>query len=487
MKQKRNIKKLYLFIIFISIFTLSLIYKSIRDKNKTMATNTYMTSLTPNLEHKELGKIESIIKYGNNSVIAAHYPIFDNDKLDRNTTSFIQKHIDKFNELIIDNPLADKKYKSELNIDYEVYGSTKNIISIKFTILENTPYYANPKIEIDTFTYDLAKSKELYLVDIMKGKYLETLSNLCTKYFKEQEEFKDYVDKEIFRHGLEPVENNYSNFLLVEDGMVIIFEKYQIFPGELGEQEVKIHYDILEKYIKPQYINRHSVETFAPENTYEGEKKDLEMVRSRKIDPNMPMIALTFDDGPYTRATIPILNTLKEHNSVATFFVLGNRVPKHKDIIQRMVREGNEIGNHSYNHKQLTTISTDELREQISKTQSAIMEVIGSQPKIMRPTYGSYDSRLKAEVEMPMILWSIDTEDWKSRDAEKVSQHVIQNAKDGDIVLMHDLYESTAEAVEAIVPALINKGFQLVTISELYEVRGEVLEVGNIYSRSRGR
>ncbi len=173
----------------------------------------------------------------------------------------------------------------------------------------------------------------------------------------------------------------------------------------------------------------------------------------------MPMVALTFDDGPYIRATIPILDTLKEHNSVATFFVLGNRVPRHKEIVKRIVHEGNEIGNHSYNHKQLTTLSSKELKEQIDKTQETIIEVVGSAPKIMRPTYGSYNNRLKSQVKMPMILWSIDTEDWKYRDAEKISKHILENVKDGDIILMHDMYISTAEAVEIIVPALINRGF----------------------------
>lgn len=203
---------------------------------------------------------------------------------------------------------------------------------------------------------------------------------------------------------------------------------------------------------------------------------------TRNIDPTMPMVALTFDDGPNKNTTIPILNTLKEYESVATFFVLGNRVPGNEHILRRMHSEGSEIGNHSFNHKRLTTITSSEVKIQVSKTQDAIMEVVGTKPKLMRPTYGSYNDNLKSQIEMPMILWSIDTLDWKSKDAEKVANHVLNNIQDGDIVLMHDIYGSTADAVKVIVPELVNRGYQLVTVSELYESRGETLQVGNIYN-----
>src|SRR5699024_8791745 len=124
----------------------------------------------------------------------------------------------------------------------------------------------------------------------------------------------------------------------------------------------------------------------------------------------MPMIVFTFDDRPSHSATVPILNTLKEHKSVATFFLLGNRVSDHGDIVKEMIANGNEIGNHSYNHKQLTTLTPKELEKQIDKTQNAVLEVIGASPNIMRPTYGSYNEELQSKMNLPMILWSIDTE-----------------------------------------------------------------------------
>ncbi len=481
LEQKKRFGFPMLLIVLILALIFIFILKVAINKNNPRTITTYIDGANPAFEHKDIGKIESIIKYGDNSIIAVHYPVFDNQVLDKKTLDFIKNRIDNFHSLFEDQLALGENYRFELNIDYEVYKSAKDIVSIKFSILEYAPYYPNPKLDIETFVYDLSKSCELSLSDIMKGKYLETISDNCIKYFREKSEFKEYIDTASFIHGTKPVENNFSDFILVEDGIIFIFQRSKLFPNHIGESEVKIYYDSLEDHIKPRYKVIDSIETFVAEDDVEPA---LEIIHSRKIDPNMPMIALTFDDGPYYKTTIPILNVLKEHDSVATFFVLGNRVPRNKDILQRMIREGNEIGNHSYNHKQLTTLSSSELKDQIDRTQNAIMEVVGSRPKIMRPTYGSYNNRIKSEVQMPMILWSIDTQDWKNRNAEKISSHVIANARDGDIILMHDLYESTAEAVEIIVPALINKGFQLVTISELYEIRGEILEVGNIYSHS---
>ena len=136
-----------------------------------------------------------------------------------------------------------------------------------------------------------------------------------------------------------------------------------------------------------------------------------------------------------------------------------------------MLSEGSEIGDHSFNHRQLITLTLEELQKEIYKTQEAIEEVTGYEPVVMRPTYGSYDQDLRDSVDMPMILWSLDARDWENRDAEYVYKKVLENVQDGDIVLMHDIYVSTADAVKMIVPELKSRGYQLVTICLLYTSR----------------
>lgn len=203
----------------------------------------------------------------------------------------------------------------------------------------------------------------------------------------------------------------------------------------------------------------------------------------REIDPDKPMIALTFDDGPSEKYTPIILDALKENNANATFFVLGSEVKKNKDTLIRMVAEGNQIGNHGYNHKDLTSISDDELRQQLVGTDEFIEDITGSIPSIMRPPYGFVSDELDKKINKPIILWSLDTLDWQNRNTEKICSNVLDNVKDGDIVLMHDIYDTSAEAVKIIIPELIERGYQLVTISELNQYRDDTtLLAGHTYS-----
>ena len=201
----------------------------------------------------------------------------------------------------------------------------------------------------------------------------------------------------------------------------------------------------------------------------------------RKIDKNQKMVALTYDDGP-SIYTPRVLKTLKENNSVATFFVVGNRVPTYSDTVKKAHDMGCEIGNHTYEHKCLTRISETEVRRQISRTNKNVKKVTGQTPVIMRPTGGATNPNVKQWVGMPSIIWSIDTLDWKTRNAGSTKKAVLDHVKDGDIVLMHDLYSATATASETIIPELVRRGYQLVTVSELAECRGGMKETGAYYS-----
>jgi len=209
-------------------------------------------------------------------------------------------------------------------------------------------------------------------------------------------------------------------------------------------------------------------------------KTDVKQENKREIDPNKPMIALTYDDGP-SKYTKEILDLLKENNSAATFFVLGSQASKYEETVKQMIENGNQIGNHSYDHKRLTLLNDEELYDQINKTDNLIYEIAMYRPFVMRPPYGSTTEALKEKIQKPIINWSIDTRDWESRNAETITQIIYENVKDGDIILMHDLYESSLEASKTVIPELINRGYQLVTISELSESREVMLRAGQTY------
>ena len=204
----------------------------------------------------------------------------------------------------------------------------------------------------------------------------------------------------------------------------------------------------------------------------------------RKIDKNKKMVALTYDDGP-SIYTPRILKTLKENNSVATFFVVGNRVPMYSDTVKKAYDMGCEIGNHTYEHKSLPNLSETEVKRQISKTNKEVKKAIGEKPVIMRPTGGATNTNIKKWVGMPSIIWSVDTLDWKTRNADSTRRAVLNRVKDGDIVLMHDLYSATATASETIIPELVRRGYQLVTVSELAECRGGMKDTGAYHNFRR--
>lgn len=205
--------------------------------------------------------------------------------------------------------------------------------------------------------------------------------------------------------------------------------------------------------------------------------------RGRAIDPDKPMVALTFDDGP-SKYTVPIAELAEQYDGRVTFCVVGNRIDQFSDSLIRVSEAGHEIANHTWEHKKLAILSYEEAKNQIQKTNDKVQELTGKPTTFIRPTYGSVSDTLRqlsTDLKMPLANWQVDTEDWKSRNADSVYQVCMAQVKDGDIILFHDLYESTYHAIERIIPELTAQGYQLVTLSELLEYSGQQPEYGHIY------
>jgi len=207
----------------------------------------------------------------------------------------------------------------------------------------------------------------------------------------------------------------------------------------------------------------------------------------RVIDPSLPMVALTFDDGP-GKLTDQLLDILEEHYAVATFYVLGRQVEGKSDTVLRAFDMGCEIANHSWSHPSLDRISSDNIRKQLQDTSDAIEAVIGVPPSNMRPTYGRINAKLENvthELGLPMVLWSIDPSDYLDRTPERIYNIIMDEIQDRDIVIMHDIHERSIEAAAMLIPSLIESGFQLVTVSELLEFSGITPEPGVAYRHGR--
>lgn len=178
------------------------------------------------------------------------------------------------------------------------------------------------------------------------------------------------------------------------------------------------------------------------------------------------VIALTFDDGPSKKNTNILLDILKMENVKATFYVLWSRVEEYPDILKREYNEWHEIGNHSYSHILLTRLSDRMMQEELYKTDQAIYNTIGIYPNTFRPPYGWVNTGVLEKAAMPAILWSIDPHDWKTHNMKRNINSIV-NAKDGDILIMHDIHEASVASISTIIKNLRDRGFTFVTISEL--------------------
>ncbi len=193
----------------------------------------------------------------------------------------------------------------------------------------------------------------------------------------------------------------------------------------------------------------------------------------------MKRIALTFDDGP-SPYTERILDVLKKNGARATFFLIGNTMAGGEETVKRAFEEGNEIGNHTYSHGPLTYMTDEEALSDITKTAEMIKKITGKAPAVVRAPYGDIDDRIKAlgkGLGICFAGWSLDTMDWSTLSADKVFEEIKEKVKDGDIIICHDCHESTAVAMEKVIPYLISEGYTLVTFSELIEKK----EAGEVY------
>lgn len=190
------------------------------------------------------------------------------------------------------------------------------------------------------------------------------------------------------------------------------------------------------------------------------------------VNENGPVIALTFDDGPYPKVTGHILDVLEKNGVCATFFVLGSRIEGREDVLTRMEELGCEIGNHSFSHADLTRLSKADCQRELSDTDAEIRRVTGHEASVVRPPYGYYNKAVRSAAGRPLILWTVDTNDWRGKAPGEIADYVIQQAKEGSVILMHDQQTQTADAMEMIIPTLIEEGFRFVTVSELIGLTG---------------
>lgn len=178
-------------------------------------------------------------------------------------------------------------------------------------------------------------------------------------------------------------------------------------------------------------------------------------------------VAITFDDGPQYKTTLQLLDGLKERGVVATFFLVGEKIEERKEVVSRMQEDGHLIGNHTYSHINLNSVSIDKAMEEVNQTNQLIYDITGVMPTYIRPPFGNWSRQMEEKISMTPVLWTVDPCDWNTKDINKVVDCVLKNTENGDIILMHDIYDTSVTAALEIIDRLKAQGYVFVTVDQL--------------------
>ena len=439
---------------------------------------------------------KNIEKYEDYLIYKITYPIFNNNSINEKVYNHIKLLAENFKTEFSSYEPTSIEDKLIFKLDTDIGVFKDNILSVKFTIERNYNTYPNPIKFYETYIIDIKENKEINVEDILNKGYEDLFYIASKEYFfntyginitKQSENYND----------IKPDKNVYKKIFIKDDIVEIFIYDYK----KQEETLIKIPMDKLMPYVKKEYIETTQtttetttiIETTTETTTIVTEQTSTETTTNinedtqnsnynkRKIDKNKPMIALTFDDGPNNTTTNRILDILEQNNSVATFFVVSRRIEKDTETLKRMDSLGCQIGNHTANHKDLTKLSNEQIKSEIDIVNDKLEKEIEKKATMVRVPYGAINQTIKDTLSYPIIMWNVDTKDWQSKNAKSVEQQVLGKVKDGDIILMHDLYSTTADACEVIIPKLIEQGFQLVTVEELLEYKGVDIENGNTY------
>lgn len=368
------------------------------------------------------------------ALVSINYPVTEVSALDEAISSYINKVRAEFKN-------SDYDGKPELNISYtykEVNDEVINVSILTEIVTDKTVS------KIKTFTYNKKSEKFLTMEDIVDD--LDVLDydikkELLSKY---QDADMDYLSNV-----------SYDFFTMDDENLTIYFNPTQLKDTNDELVYLDIPLDSLNLLI--------DVDREENTNTYLNFKKNT-------INEEDKVVALTFDDGP-SKYTKDILDILKKYDACGTFFLIGNKVSFYGEVLREMLSEGNEIGNHSYDHKYLTRLSEEEVKDEINKTQDEIKRVTGYTPTLFRPTYGGYNNTLKSYIDLTFVLWDVDSRDWSVKSTEGIMSNVFKDVKSGSIILFHDNHEYSVNALPSVIKELKKQGYKFVTVSELLELK----------------
>ena len=360
--------------------------------------------------------------------------------------------------------IPNKAYKKEMKLQNKLYSSFKKIndeTKGRYKLINdeklsndiiNLVYYNEEQDDYLTYFVDSKVGKIVGFNSLLKNNSLGT-------FLEKEKELLMLKYPTFIVDGI--LNENTKKVYLVKDNEIIIYYKDVVTNPQYNEKlSLKINNNEIKGLLNYDVIFD---EEYVRENAYD-------------YDPSKKYIAFTFDDGPSKKNTKDIVDYLSNNKAHATFFMLGSLISSNQDIIKYVKDNNNEIGSHTYNHKNLKRISMNSVKSEVESTEEVYKLITGEELKLLRPPYGAITDKIKETFNYSYILWNIDTEDWRYKDSDYLYNFVINNVNDGDIILMHDIHETTKVAVERILPELYVRGYRVVTVSELAQIKNINLE-----------
>lgn len=448
LEQRKKLHRLLLLMfILVLVVTTSIISYAVfsnktyqnKDEFKSYATAYFKDSKAI----REAGETKEIVTYGKPLSCAMEYPVLKESKMNEQINTILQDYQSGFEKRYQN---ASEEEKRAMLVNYESFKTPKEAVSIvlhKEQQMEKDNKMESVAAVSRGYNFSTVTGRVLSATQIFENDYRTFCSDYMNKYFKDK--YSSSLIEGKYQKVLGDSDKNFNNFSMSEEGVTFYFTKGTVVSEAEGEIAVTIGYDELQGVIRDE-------------------------ISVRDLDPNKPMVALTYDDGPYPASSNRILDCLEENGVVATFYELGQNVAAYPEVLKRQKELGMEIGSHSWSHPNLNTLSAAAVKEQLDKTNGAIKKAIGHPSESFRPPYGNSNKNVQKYANAPVVLWSVDTLDWKSRNAASI-ESVVKGVKnlDGRVILMHSIYDSTAEATENLVPWLLDQGYQLVTVRELLE------------------
>lgn len=398
---------------------------------------------------------KSFIKNDYNYKMEINYPIFNNRKVNKEIDKLVKNEQNKFLKKVVNN-------NNELNINYS-YVIKGNVYSVH---LRGYSYLGSNK-DYDRFDkvyyFDKNSNKLLSIEDlVMNDMFYQVINKSVFKYFNNNLKLFSY-DKL----------NDNKLILFGSDSVYVLIPPYYV-NGYNKEVIVNISYREVKNYLNKNYFDNNNDDKMVLE-------EKVKKIRDKRQFKGKKLVALTFDDGPSYNNTEELLSKLEMYDARVSFFILGELAIKQPNLVKNIYNSGHTIGSHTYDHKSLTNLETEQLLYEINYTNKIIKNITGEDVKYLRPPYGNYNKEVLNVVNMSFILWNVDTEDWKLRNSKLVADYIIEHAKDGSIILLHDIHiESVNGAIEAI-QELKNKGFAFVSIDEMIEYKGICLKKKTAY------